>query len=175
MLSLEVTTDFSASLYDTEGSGDLFEGCADCPSPHDFYAAALGVQSGYLLNRNWYFFRDDEQWALVGGPFVSARWEPGAFDESVSPGISVGLGFQLPHQFQIAVAVQVDRALDGDGVAVGPSGYLRWDFAPDFRLRTRGFGLQLEYRPAARWELYVAGCDRVNASAWTISRVRHRA
>jgi len=49
VLSLEITADFSANLYDAEGSGALFEGCADCPAPDDFYAAALAVQSGYLL------------------------------------------------------------------------------------------------------------------------------
>ncbi len=157
VLSVQLTADFRASLYDADGSGSLFADCTDCPTPSDLYAASLGVQSGYLLNRDWTLFRGDEQWALLGALYASARWEPGAFEESVSPGLSIGLGYELPGSLRIALAGRVERALDGDGVKVGPSGYLRWDPLPWLRVRNRGLGLQLEYRPNARWEVFVTG------------------
>ncbi len=157
VLSLQLTADFRTSSYDTDGNGTLFPDYVDYPSPDDLYAASLGVQCGYLLSRHWSLFRDDEEWALLGALYGSARWEPGAFDESLTPGLSLGIGYKLAENLRIAVAVRVERALDGDGVEVGPSGYLRWDFAPRLRLSNRGLGLQLEYRPAGRWEIFVTG------------------
>ncbi len=47
-----------------------------------------------------------------------------------------------------------ERALDGDGINASPSGYLRWDLAPNLRLGNRGLGFQLEYRQGVRWELF---------------------
>jgi hypothetical protein len=102
-------------------------------------------------------FRAGEQWALLGALYARARFEPGAFDDAVTPGFSFGLGYQLPGDLRIAVAASVERALDGDGVKIGPSGYLRWDPLPLWRIRTRGLGAQIEYRPLPRLELFVTG------------------
>jgi hypothetical protein len=55
------------------------------------------------------------------------------------------------------VTARVERALDGDGVKVAPSGYLRWYITPKLKLRNRGLGLELEYRPTHRVEVFVAG------------------
>lgn len=55
------------------------------------------------------------------------------------------------------LGARVERALDGDGVNVGPSAYFRWDFARKFRLRDRGIGIQIEYRPVPNWQLFLAG------------------
>ncbi len=155
--SVQVTGDFRASLYDEDGSGALFADCADCPSPGSLYSALLAVQGGYLLNRDWHLFRDDEQWAIVGALYGRARWEPGAFEESLTPGLSLGIGYQLPLKLRVAVTARVERALDGDGVKVAPSGYLRWYITPKVRLRNRGLGLELEYRPTSRVEVFVTG------------------
>jgi hypothetical protein len=175
-LSVQVTGDFRASLYDEDGNGALFDDCAQCSAPDDLYATSLGVQGGYLLNRRWAVFRADELWALLGGVYASARFEPGAFEESVSPGMSFGIGYQLPDVVRIAIAGRVERALDGDGVKIAPTGYLRWKLAPRLELRNRGLGLQLEYRPVQRWEFFLAGFrssdsfrldDRPNAPSGT--------
>jgi hypothetical protein len=155
--SVQVTGDFRASLYDEDGSGSLFADCSDCPSPGSLYSALLAVQGGYLINRNWQLFRDDEQWAIVGAFYGRARWEPGAFEESLTPGLSLGIGYQLPLKLRVAVTARVERALDGDGVKVAPSGYLRWYITPKLRLRNRGLGLELEYRPTNRVEVFVTG------------------
>lgn len=151
--SVQVTGDFRVSSYDTDG-GPLFRDCADCPSPGELYSALLAVQGGYLLNRRWHLFRDDEQWALVGALYGRARWEPGAFDDALTPGLSYGIGYQLPRRLRIAVTGRVERALDGDGVKIAPGGYLRWDITPKTRVRTRGLGLQLEHRPTTRYEIF---------------------
>ena len=155
--SVQVTADFHASLYDEDGNGALFDDCAGCTAPNELYATSLDIQGGYLLNRRWAVFRADELWAVLGSAYVSAHWEPGAFEESVSPGMSAGIGYQMPDVVRIALAARVERALDGDGVKVAPTGYLRWKIAPQLELRNRGLGLQLEYRPNTRWELFLAG------------------
>lgn len=152
--SVQVTGDFRTNLYDEDGIGPLFEDCADCPAPDTLHSALLAVQGGYLLNREWHLFRDDEQWAVVGALYGRARWEPGAFEESLTPGLSLGLGYQIPLKLRVAVSARIERALDGDGVAVAPSGYLRWYITPKVRLRNRGLGLELEYRPTSRVEVF---------------------
>jgi hypothetical protein len=157
VVSLQVTGDFRASLYDGDGSDPLFADCPDCPLPDDLYMAGIGTQGGYVINHGWHLFRDDEQWAVLGALFLRARWEPGVFSDSITPGGSIGLGYDLTKTFRIALGARIERALDGDGVKVAPSGFLRWDITPHLRLRDRDLGLELEYRPSGRWELFVTG------------------
>lgn len=159
VVSLQVTGDFRGSLYDSYGHGPLFGDCPDCPLPNDLYMAGLGTQGGYVLNHGWHLFRDDEQWAVLGALFVRARWEPGAFGDSITPGGSIGLGYELSHHFRIALAARIERALDGNGVKVAPSGFLRWDITPTLRLRDRDVGFQLEYRPTSHLELFLTGYE----------------
>jgi hypothetical protein len=157
VVSLQVTGDFRTSRYDADGSGPLFGDCPGCPLPNDLYMAGIGTQGGYVVNRGWHLFRNDEQWAVLGALFVRARWEPGAFGDSITPGGSIGIGYELPHRFRIALAARIERALDGDGVKIAPSGFLRWDITPTLRLRDRDVGLELEYRPIGRLEVFVTG------------------
>jgi len=157
IVNLQITADFRPSFYDTDGDGALFPSCPTCRSPDDFYSVSLGVQGGVLLNRDRYFFRDGEQWVALATLYGRARWQPGAFEESLTPGLSLGLGYTLPGKLRIAVAARIERALDGDGVTAGPTAYLRWDITRRLRLRNRGLGLQLEYRPSGRWEVFVTG------------------
>jgi hypothetical protein len=155
VVSLQVTADFRASRYHGEGPEPLFADCPDCPLPDDLYMAGVGTQGGYIINKNWHVFRGDEQWAVLGAVFVRARWEPGVFADSITPGGSIGLGYELTKKFRVALGARIERALDGDGVKVAPSGFLRWDLTPKLRLRDRDVGLELEYRPVGRWELFV--------------------
>jgi hypothetical protein len=155
--SLQLTGEFKPSFYDTSGSGRLFEDCADCPSPGDLYSTAVALKGGLLLNKNRHFLLEDEQWALLSGVYVRARFEPGAFEESVSPGFSLGFGYRIPGRLRVAIGGRIERALDGDGVKIGPTAYFRWDPAPKWRLRMRGTGLQLEYRILPRLELFATG------------------
>jgi hypothetical protein len=155
--NIQLTGDFRPSFYDTSGSGRLFEDCAACPSPDDLYSTTLALKGGFLLNRDRYLMFEDEQWALLAGVYTRARFEPGAFEESVTPGFSFGIGYRLPGRLRVAIAGRLERALDGDGVKIGPSGYFRWDPAPKWRLRMRGLGLQLEYRILPRLELFATG------------------
>jgi len=155
VVSLQVTGDFRTSVYDGHGSGPLFTDCPDCPLPDDLYMAGIGTQGGYVVNHGWHLLRADEQWAVLAALFVRARWEPGAFSDSITPGGSLSLGYQLTKSFRIALGARLERALDGDGVKVAPTGFLRWDITPKVRLRDRDVGLELEYRPRGRWEIFV--------------------
>lgn len=157
-LSAQLTADFRASQYETEnGSRSIFPDCMDCRVPSELYAASLSAQAGARLNRGWSLFRSHEHWVLLGALYGRARWEPGAFEESLTPGVSLGIGYELPQKLRAALGARVERALDGDGVKVGPTGHLRWDFLPSLRLRNRGLGVQLEYRPVSEWEIFATG------------------
>jgi hypothetical protein len=112
------------------------------------------TQGSYLLNHGWHLFHSEEQWAGLGAVSVSAKWEPGAFEKSVTPSGSLGIGYQLPSKLRIALGVEVERALDGSGAKVGPYGYLQWNITSTIRLRSRGLGLQLEYDPKRRLEVF---------------------
>lgn len=156
-LSVQLTAGYAASLYDVDGAPQLFSGCPECPDPNDFHATSVGAQAALLLNQDWHLFRDDESWALLAEGFGRARWEPGAFQDSLTGGGALGFGYELPDRLRIALAVRVESRLDGSGVAVSPTGVFRWDITPDLRLRNRGLGLQLEYRGLHHIEFYASG------------------
>ena len=156
--SVHLVGEFKPTFYDQSGGGLIFEDCPECSLPDELYSTGFSLEGGYLLNRDdSYLMREGEQWAAIGSFYTRARFESGAFGDSLSPGVSLGLGYQLPRKFRIAIAARVERALDGDGVKVGPSGYLRWDFLPKWRLRLRGLGLQLEYRATSRLMVFASG------------------
>lgn len=155
LAALQITADFSTSFYELEDGDTLFPDCPACPDPDDLYSVALATQGGYRLNDDGHLLLRDEQWAVLGTLVVRARWEPGAFSESVTPGASFSLGYQLPGRLRLALGATVERALDGDGVAVGPLAYLRWDLLPQVRLKSRGLGGQLEYQPNQRFDFFV--------------------
>lgn len=161
-INFQVLADFRANLYDADSHAALFADCADCPTPDELYSGALAAQVGVLLNRDRHLFRAGERWAALGSLYGRARWEPGAFEQSLTPGLLLGIGYQLPGSLSIALAGRVEESLDGDGVRLKPSGNLRWDFAPQWRLRNRGLGLQLEYEPTDRIEVFVAGFRMVD-------------
>jgi hypothetical protein len=156
-VSLQLTGNFSASLYDAEGPGPIFEGCPSCPLPNDLYSASLGTQAGYVFKRSRHLFRSDERWALLASAFARARWEPGALGSSFTPGVSFGLGYELPARLRIGISAHVERDLDGAGVDLTPVGYLRWDIAPKLELRNRGVGLQLDYEATDQLDLFATG------------------
>jgi len=155
--TVQLTGEFRTSLYHTAGSLPLFSECRGCPSPGTLYSTTIGAQGGYPLNDKKVLFRAGEHWALLGALYVRARYEPGAFGDSVTPGLTFGVGYQLPLYLRVAIALQVERALDGDGVKLGPSGQIRWDLLPNWQVQTRGYGLQLEYQPVPRLEMFVTG------------------
>jgi hypothetical protein len=155
---------FGTTLYDVQDSADLFSDCTDgdgveleCPAPDEFYAASFGAQAAYLLNPNSFLFFQDEHWALVGESFIRARWERGAFENSLKVGTIIAVGYDLPKHLRVAVGAQVDVALDGGDVSAEPTAAFRWDITPAWRFGNRGFGLQLQYREFKRFELFVAG------------------
>jgi hypothetical protein len=155
--SFQLTGEFRSSIYDTDGSGLLFSDCPGCPSPGTLYQATIAAQSGYLLNDDKHLIRAGEHWVLLGALYARARYEPGAFGDSITPGLNFGIGYQLPGYLRIAIGARVERALDGDGVKIGPAGQIRWDFLPNWQVQTRGYGLQIEHTPLPRLELFVTG------------------
>lgn len=157
LLRIDLTGDFSSSVYDTTGHGSVFTNCPNCPLPDEAYSASFAAEAGYGFNREVHLFRADERWVLLGGVSVNANWESGAFEESITPGGTLGCGYELPAKLRLGLGVNVERALEGDGVDVGPSFYLRWDVTPRVRLRDRGLGLRIEYRPSDRFEVFAAG------------------
>jgi hypothetical protein len=154
--SSQLTASFSTSRYDVDGESTLFADCATCRPPDEFYAASLGGQAALLLNPNGHLLFERERWALLGGAFGRARWESGAFDESLTAGGAFGIGYQLPRRLRVAVGMRVETALDGSSPSISPTGTFRWDVTRQLRLRNRGLGLQLELR-RGRFELFLAG------------------
>lgn len=155
---------FGTSLYDVNDSVDLFADCTardgsprECPTPDEFYSGSFGAQIAYLLNPYTYVVFQGERFALVGEGFWRARWERGAFEDSLKVGTIVALGYDLPKRLRVAIGAQVDVALDGGNVSVQPTGAFRWDITPVLRLQNRGFGLQLQSDVFRRLELYAAG------------------
>ena len=154
--STQLSGGFSSSRYDVDGGPALFEDCPDCPEPDEFYAASLALQGALLLNPDDHLLFEGERWGLLGGGFGRARWEPGAFDDSLTAGGELGLGYELPGRLRVAAGVRIETALDGGSPSISPSGTFRWDITDALRLRNRGLGLQLALRKR-RFEVFIAG------------------
>jgi hypothetical protein len=154
--STQLSGGFSSSRYDIDGGPGPFDDCAACPEPDEFYAASLALQGALLLNTGHHLVFEGERWGLLGGGFGRARWESGAFEDSLTAGGDLGLGYELPGRLRLAVGVRVETALDGGKPSISPTGTFRWDITEDLRLRNRGLGAQLEWRQR-RFEVFIAG------------------
>jgi hypothetical protein len=149
---------FASSRYDVDDGGAFFRDCATCPFPDDLYSASLGLQAGYALNTTGYWFREGEQWAVLGGGFGRARWETGAFDDSMTGGGSLALGYQLPGRVRVALGARLEQSIEDRDPKVDPVFELRWHVTEHVRLRTRNVGLRLEAEANDRIHVF--------ASAW---------
>jgi hypothetical protein len=157
-VGLQLTANFRTSRYDVEDESALFDACAGtCPAPDEFYATSLAIQTAVQLNDTGYLLRDGERWALLGEGIGRARWEPGAFENSLTGGGGLALGYELPDRLRVALGAHVESSLAGGKPSVSPTVAFRWDVAEWVRLRNRGLGLQLEFRASRHFELFVAG------------------
>jgi len=158
-MGLQLTAGFRTSRYDVEDESALFDSCAaaSCPAPDEFYATSIALQSAVQLNDTGHLLWDGERWALLVEGIGRARWEPGAFEESLTGGGGLALGYELPRRLRVALGAHVESSLDGGSPSVSPTVAFRWDVAEWVRLRNRGFGLQLELRASRYLELFVAG------------------
>ena len=120
--SSQLTASFSTSRYDVDGESSLFSDCDDCRPPDEFYAVSLGAQAGLLLNPDGHLLFDRERWALLAGAFGRARWESGAFDESLTAGGAFGIGYQLPRRLR-APSLRSSSSLPRSTPAARPT---RW-------------------------------------------------
>jgi hypothetical protein len=154
--STQLSGGFSSSRYDIDGEAGPFDECTTCPEPDEFYAVSLALQGALLLNTERHLLFEGERWGLLGGGFGRARWESGAFEDSLTAGGEVGLGYELPDRLRFAVGVRVETALDGGKPSISPTGTFRWDITEDVRLRNRGLGAQLEWRQR-RFEVFITG------------------
>lgn len=157
-VGFQLITSFRNSRYDVEDESTLFDACdGTCPSPDEFYASWVVAQAAVLLNDGRYLLRDGERWALLVEALGRARWEPGAFENSLTGGGGLALGYEIPHHLRITLGAQVETSLDGGDVSVSPVVAFRWDVADWLRFRNRGFGLQLELDVSRNLELFLAG------------------
>jgi hypothetical protein len=157
-VGLQLTAAFRTSRYDVDDESALFEDCAGtCPAPDEFYATSLAAQTAVQLNDAGYLLWDGEHWALLVEGIGRARWESGVFEDSLTGGGGLAIGYELPRRLRVALGAHIESSLGGGGVSVSPTVALRWDVAEWARLSNRGLGLQLELRPSRHFELFVAG------------------
>jgi len=157
LANLQVAGSFSTSRYDVHGPASIFARCPSCPVPSDLHALSVGLQGGYLINSSGgYLLRPGEEWAVLAAAIGRARWQAGAFDDSLTGGGSAGVGYRLPGRIRLALGVDVESSLGG-GVSVAPMFALRWDITDELRLRSRGLGLELEYWFAERYAMFATG------------------
>jgi hypothetical protein len=154
----QLAASFATSFYDLEGDdAPFFEDCAACTVPDELYAATLALELGFLLNESRHVFRAGERWAVLVGGMGRARWESGAFDDSMTGQGSLAIGYELPARLRLALGARVENSIEDGDLSVGPVIELRWDVNQWVRLRTRDVGLQLELRPTDAWKLFLAG------------------
>jgi hypothetical protein len=157
-VGLQLSAGYRNSRYDVEDEDALFADCnVTCPAPGVFHSASLTGQAALLLNDAGFLFVDGERWALLLEGIGRARWESGAFEDSLTGGGGIALGYELRRRLRLALGAHLESSLDGGNVSVNPTVSFRWDIADWVRIGNRGLGLQLDLRPSKHLELFFAG------------------
>ncbi len=121
------------------------------------YETRLAVQGAYRLNREHSsLLNEGEIWSLLGSAFAASEFESGSFNDGLSGGGALALGYQLD-ALRVAAGVSLRTSIDGGGLDLGPTGSFRWNITDDLTLRDHGFGVQLEYRLTPSVELFASG------------------
>ncbi len=139
-----------ATVYDFDGTTNLFGLGPSSGDPFDgLYAGSIAAESVYRASETWAFF--------VQG-FVDAQWEGGAaFDDSISGGGGLAVGYQIPDRFDLIVGVGLKSRLDRSGPRPYPLIDLEWTIDDTWRLRSHGQGLVLEYAINDAFKMFLRG------------------
>ena len=155
---LRVSGRVRISRYEFSGDPFRFGGVSLTGDSLNLYETRLAVQGAYRLNREQSsLLHQGEVWSLLGGAFAASEFESGSFDDGLSGGVALALGYQLDGALRVAAGVSVSTSIRGGGLDVGPTGTFRWNVTDDLTLRDRGFGVQLEYRLTPDVELFASG------------------
>ena len=139
-----------ATIYDFDGTTNLFGLGPSSGDPFDeLYAGSIAVDGVYRANETWAFFAQG---------FVDARWEDGAsFDDSISGGGGLAVGYQIPNRFDLIVGVGLKSRFDRSGPRPYPRIDLEWTIDDTWRLRSHGRGLVLEYALNDVFKMFLSG------------------
>jgi hypothetical protein len=156
---VQVTARFESSLYDVKRV-NLFGPQAiealGVGTPERYWGADLSVQGGYLLAQEASVFFPGESWSLLWELDGDARWQGNAFGDSLSPGATVGFGYETP-RLRLALGLRAEGRRGRSGFDLGPIASVRWRPTDRITLRNRGFGAQAEFALSPTLELFLAG------------------
>lgn len=147
------------SRYEFRGGDPLLFGNVSLTGDSlHLYRTRLTAQGAYRMNDEGSFLiRDGEVWSLLGGLFAGSEFESGAFDDGVSGGGIVALGYEMDGKLRVSAGVSLSTSIEGGGVDVNPTGSFHWHINENLTLRDRGLGIQLDYRVTPSIELYASG------------------
>jgi hypothetical protein len=123
----------------------------------DLHAARVAFEGAYRLSDDTRWFADTEQWAVLGSANIGSRWEDGAFDSGLAAGGALGLGYEIPKVFRVALGVSLGTPLNNAELDAAPFFSLRWRPIERVTVRTRELGLQVEVDLTPSFEAYLTG------------------
>ena len=136
---------FRSDRYTT--TGDPVFGAYSGPggAPRKFYQAAIQLAAARDVDFMPKLFSDHEIWSIFAAARWRARWEPGAFSQSMTGGGGVGIGYALSDRLRVVLGIGFESHLGRGGVRVGPLATLHWRVTDRWKIRTRQLGAQIEY------------------------------
>lgn len=157
--ALRATAAGHASFFDYSGSRDGLElelGGIDLFER--LYGAQFGLGGVYLVPWKPVVFGVTPSWSLFAEGRANLNWEDGAsLSDAVKGTGSVGVGFELPRQLEIALGVSVGSRIDEGGVSVSPVLGFRWRFCEGMRIESQGTGLMFAMDLTPELELQLRG------------------
>ena len=124
----------------------------------DLYQTRLIAEAAWRVNEaGSSLLREGEVWSLLGGVVGASDFESGAFDDGLTGGVRLAVGYEVPDRLRFAAGVSVDTSLAEGGVGVSPTGSFEWSVSDRLTLRNHGLGLQLEYRVTPAVEVFAKG------------------
>jgi hypothetical protein len=145
----------AALFSDWDGDTDLFDlGPSGGDAFDTLVSGGLKLQGQrFLGGPGW--LAEDERWSLLGEARIAADLEEGAeFDEAITGGGSLGIGYELPDRLDVLLGAGLQTRLDRDGPGVMPVVSITWWPIPPLRLRAYTHGVRIDYDVSEKLRLF---------------------
>jgi hypothetical protein len=142
---IRLVTAADISVYDFDGDNDFIYTGRKTGEPFDELVSNLFRLEGiYLLN---------ERWRLLGGAFMTSRFETGvAYSSGIEGGGFAGVHYQWSEDLSVVLGLGIGSSMSKSSVALSPVFQLAWRITDDVEIKTEGIGFRIGTRLSDAFE-----------------------
>ena len=127
------------SVFDFDGDNDFIYTGRNTGEPFDeLVSNVLRLEGIYLVN---------DHWRLLGGGFMTSRFETGvSYGDSIEGGGFLGVSYLVTEDLSVVVGLGMGSRMDRSGVGFSPIIQVEWQVTDDIEVQTEGLGIRLGTR-----------------------------